>query len=207
MAPQKKVEAVVRLEVLEERDEGLGAQAVGVLCGDLHDDLLVVSAALCCMSTLRHSMQFSAVELAKESDEKLGVDRLRVDDDALDGVDVRVELESALERAPSFRRARDAGLVVVRKHLRLEDGVGDLRRAAQRLISRSRVCRQPSSFLLPFSASSRNAVVSWMRFICMNTSTTTLMSTRDPTRALTSILAKSSAPLGFWRTMFCSMMP
>mmetsp|Transcript_32990 Transcript_32990/g.72639 ORF Transcript_32990/g.72639 Transcript_32990/m.72639 type:complete len:441 (-) Transcript_32990:1736-3058(-) len=124
-------QALEGLEVLEELDERLGSQGVGVLGGDLHHDLQVAPDV-----AGQHLLQDLQAGLprhgAEEAQQELGVQGGGVGlQHALDVCHVREVLQGALGQAGLLAEAADVRLVVVGEHLVAQDGVRHLRHTPQ----------------------------------------------------------------------------
>mmetsp|Transcript_20370 Transcript_20370/g.72036 ORF Transcript_20370/g.72036 Transcript_20370/m.72036 type:complete len:1359 (-) Transcript_20370:1324-5400(-) len=126
---QVVVEPIKGVVLLEQRDEALRHQVLRVLGGHL-DDHLQVGADVHRQQLVQALQAVLRRHRAEESLEELRRDGVRVDDDALDVVDVGEQLERAVEQRRLLAQLRHVVAVEVVEHVARQDGVGHLRRAA-----------------------------------------------------------------------------
>ena len=111
--------------ILEELEDGVGTDLLGVLLAHVDDDLEV-------LPRVGHEQLLDAIERplptegAEPLEERLGVDGVRVDAASLQVGHIGVVLERAHVQASLLAELRDAGPVVVGELALAEDGVGDV---------------------------------------------------------------------------------
>mmetsp|Transcript_5001 Transcript_5001/g.13054 ORF Transcript_5001/g.13054 Transcript_5001/m.13054 type:complete len:1209 (-) Transcript_5001:895-4521(-) len=124
-AAEVEVQALVVLELLEQRDDLLRANLLGVLLAHVHDELQILASVH--LHQLAQALERPlGRQAAKILQKRLRVHGVRVDDDALDVAEVGVVLQSTHVQPSLLAKLRDARAIVVREHAVGQDGVRDV---------------------------------------------------------------------------------
>mmetsp|Transcript_4630 Transcript_4630/g.10475 ORF Transcript_4630/g.10475 Transcript_4630/m.10475 type:complete len:222 (-) Transcript_4630:1758-2423(-) len=119
------------LGILKHLDKLFRTEFLVIFLSNFHTDLHVRWATG--HHVLEQSNALFSVQLPKVGDNKLGVHLMAIFEDTLDVINVRVMLRSTLPHACTFAQLAHMGTVVVCKNSILHNGIGNLRRATDKV--------------------------------------------------------------------------
>ena len=118
--------SIGRLGVIKDLDKGLHTEFLNVLGGDPHHELKV-GADVCVQENLQAQNTPISREVAKKGNEEFGVDRVSLDNAALDVFDFSVMFESAPEQTSFLAKTSNLGPIVLSEYGILNDGISTLK--------------------------------------------------------------------------------